>query len=106
MVKHGECYQKAYYENPTGVQPNLGNGIGVKLFPNPADSRVNIEVTGITSTDEMSIRVVDMMGRDIESSTLVNGKGSINVSNLPSGVYSVMFINNGMKVAAKTFVKN
>jgi hypothetical protein len=49
---------------------------------------------------------MDMMGKEIEISTLVNGKGSINVSNLASGVYSVMFVNNGVRIASRTFVKN
>jgi hypothetical protein len=104
ITRHNGCYQKTYYNAPTLVNPVSGNEPEIRLFPNPADSRVNIVVTGIGNS-EVSIKVVDMLGKDIEMSTLVNGKGSINVSNLPSGVYSVMFISDGAKIGARTFVK-
>ncbi len=100
------CFQKVYYNTPTGVEPVTVGMIDVRLFPNPANSLLNIEVRGITGNDELVIKLVDMLGKEIETAKLVNGKGNLDVTNLSSGVYSVMFINNGMKVASKTFVKN
>jgi uncharacterized protein YjdB len=106
IAEFGGCFQKVYYNAPTNV-PTVNTGdIGVTLFPNPADSRVNIQVTGLGMNDEITVKLMDMMGKEIEISTLVNGKGSINVSNLASGVYSVMFVNNGVRIASRTFVKN
>jgi len=100
------CFQKVYYNKPTGVTPVVVGMLDVKLFPNPATSRLNIEVRGISSSDEVSVRLVDVLGKDIESQNLRNGRGELNVSNLPAGVYTVMFINNGVKVTAKSFIKN
>ncbi len=106
LVKHNGCYQKVYYNAPSGVTTVAEGTMDVRLFPNPADSKVNIEVKGISMNDKITIRLFDMLGKEIETSALVNGKGSIDVARLASGVYSVVFINNGNKVAARTFVKN
>ncbi|MBX2907205.1 MAG: Ig-like domain-containing protein [Taibaiella sp.] len=100
------CYQKIYYNKPTGVTPVAMGMLDVKLFPNPATDRLNIEVRGISSTDEVSVRLVDVLGKEIDALKLRNGRGDLNVSNLSSGVYTVIFINNGVKATAKTFVKN
>lgn len=106
IAERGGCFSKVYYNKPTDITPAITGMVDVRLFPNPADSRLNMEVTGLGINDEISIRLIDMMGREIETAQLVNGKGSINVANLSSGIYSVMFISNGNKVASKTFVKN
>lgn len=106
IAEFGGCFQKVYYNPPTNVPTVNAGDIGVTLFPNPADSRVNIQVTGLGMNDEVTVKLMDMLGKEIEISTLVNGKGSINVANLASGVYSVMFVNNGVRIASRTFVKN
>lgn len=100
------CFQKVYYNKPTGVDPVAVGTVDAKLFPNPATATLNIEVRGITSADVVSVRLVDMLGREIETFLLRSGKGNLNVSDLSAGVYTVMFINNGVKVASRTFVKN
>ncbi len=106
IADFGGCFQKAYYNPPTNL-PSVNTGdIDVTLYPNPADSRVNIHVTGLGMNDEVTVKLMDMLGKELEISTLVNGKGSINVANLSSGVYSVMFVNNGVRIANRTFVKN
>jgi hypothetical protein len=106
IAERGGCFQKVYYNEPTTVDPTDIGIIDVRLFPNPADARVNIVVRGLNNADDVSIRLIDMLGKELETSMLVNGKGSIDVARLPSGIYSVMFISNGTKIAAKTFVKN
>jgi uncharacterized protein YjdB len=106
IAQRDGCFQKVYYNKPTDVEPIAIGMIDVRLFPNPTNSMLNIEVNGANSADQLSIRLVDMMGREIESSVLVRGRGMIDASRLSSGVYSVIFIQNGIKVTSKTFVKN
>ena len=106
IADFGGCFQKVYYNPPTNV-PSVNTGdISVTLFPNPADSRVNIQVTGLGMNADVTVKLMDMLGKEIEISTLVNGRGSINVTNLASGVYSVMCVNDGVRIATRTFVKN
>lgn len=106
ISSHGDCKQKTYYNVPTGVACCLTTGVEIRLFPNPADSRVNIEVTGIDNGLPIEVKVTDMLGKDVQTAVLNNGKGSVSVSELPSAVYSVSLIQNGNKIGARIFVKN
>ncbi len=105
ISNRGGCQQKVYYNAPTDVAPVVLGNIDVKLFPNPTDSRINIEISGTRNSDEISIRVIDMLGKEVAAEAIVNGKGSVDVTPMAPGIYSVMVISNGEKVASKTFVK-
>jgi uncharacterized protein YjdB len=106
MINHGGCYQKVYYNEPTNAGNVVVEGLDVRMFPNPATARLNIELRGITGNDNITIRVIDMLGREVNTGSLQNGKASVDVNALAPGMYSVMFMNNGVKVLARNFVKN
>ena len=111
ITAHGDCWQKTYYNAPdtgyiTGVKQLTVNNVGIKLYPNPADSKINFDVKNANNSGEISVELFDMLGNDLRKTALVAGKGSMNVSDIPSGVYSVMFIQNGIRLGAATFVKN
>ena len=78
----------------------------VLVFPNPAESKVNIEVGGVGWSDEVAVKVTDMLGKDIAETAVLQGRASLDVSALPSGVYSVVITRNGLRIASKMFVKN
>ncbi len=95
MTTKNGCSQKAYYTfniTPTAVSNVTTANTEILLFPNPADSKVNIVVKGLNSTDVINVKLMDMFGREIQTTSLVNGKGVLQVSELPSGVYSVLFL--------------
>lgn len=98
------CFQKTYYNVPTGVT-QVTSSLDIKLFPNPAESRLNIEVGGTTLINNITVKVIDMFGKEVGIAALVDGKGSINVYDLPAGMYTVMFTSEGTKLASRTFVK-
>ncbi len=106
-TKNG-CLQKSYYHfNLTSSITNVNeNKIDINLFPNPADEKVNIEVKGLKVSDVVELKMIDIYGKDIQAGKLVNGKGSMQISELPSGLYSVLIFNNGVKIGSKVFVKN
>jgi len=107
MSNKGGCWQKTYYRyNTVSAVSNVNTQFEVNLFPNPADERVNIEVSGAAWADVIDVKVMDAVGRDIQAITLKGGKGSFVVSELPSGVYSVLITRDGMRIATKMFVKN
>ena len=72
----------------------------LKLYPNPASDRVTVNLTSNTIGD-LSIRLVNMMGQTLSSSTLTIFNGAINhsldVSEIANGVYSVEVVLNGEK---------
>jgi uncharacterized protein YjdB len=102
MTTRGGCLQKSYYNVPlssaTIVKENE-----IRMFPNPADSRINIEVGGVTG--DINIKVFDMLGKNIFDGMLNDGKGTIGVADLAPGVYSVLFIQDGNKLGVRNFVK-
>ena len=109
ITTHNGCWQKSYYNAPqkgaiTSVK-QLSADVSIQLYPNPADSRINIEVKNPGSSDDITAQVFDMLGKNVGSSSLVAGKGSIDVSALASGVYSVMLVQNGIRLGAATFVR-
>ena len=108
MTTKNGCLQKTYYtfNLTTGVSNLPENNLEVNVFPNPADSRVNIVVKGLKGADKIEVKLMDMFGKEIQTSELLNGKGALQVSELPSGVYSVLILNDGIKIGSKVFVKN
>jgi hypothetical protein len=55
------------------------------VYPNPASSNINIEVK--SSSQDGYIKIVDLAGREIETTTLRNGKAQFNVSTYTNGMY-------------------
>ena len=105
-VHFNGCTQKSYYNQPaSGVNHLSVNNAGIKIYPNPADSKINIEVTGANTTGDIKAQLFDVVGKNIKGCSLVSGKGSMDVADLAPGVYSVMLSQNGMRIGASTFVK-
>ena len=108
MTNHGGCLQKAYYKTPPAVEVGYTSIENMQfiLFPNPANSTVNIKVKGMNNSSEVSVQLYDLLGNEISGSALLDGNGSIDVSGLAQGVYSVVLVKDGMKMGARMFVKN
>ena len=105
-TKNG-CSQKSYYTfNTVTSVGSVTPSYEVRLFPNPAESRVNIEVSGVNWSDDVVVKMTDMLGNDIQTAPILQGKGSFDVSELPAGVYTAVITRNGVRIASKMFVKN
>jgi beta-glucanase (GH16 family) len=70
------------------------------IYPNPIDGEINILSTNSFAGGQ--VKVLDAMGREVLSTSLTSDK--INVSNLSSGVYTLMISSDGTS-AVKRFVK-
>lgn len=73
---------------------------GLKLYPNPANDKVTVNLISNKSGD-LSIRLVNMMGQTLSYSNLTIFNGAINhsldVSEIANGVYFVEVVLNGEK---------
>jgi len=104
----------------TPPPPPPGNGGGntgvkdidfvsnISLFPNPANTQVNIEFTLQNATD-MTIEVVDMNGKTIETIVMNNAvvgtnATKLNVVNFANGVYSVVLRSNDSLTTKKLVI--
>jgi uncharacterized protein YjdB len=104
-VYSGDCFQKAYYNAPTGTVEPVAGTADVHLFPNPAETEVTVEVNGLNKTENLIAQITDVSGRNLGTYMLNGGKETIPVQQLASGTYYVVLTQNGMKVAATVFVK-
>jgi hypothetical protein len=86
---------------PTGL-PKIGNKFGdLRLYPNPANAILHIEIENATDASAI-ISIFDMMGRTIDVQTrFTNGKMSINTAAYPAGNYIVKVVCNNKLYHAK-----
>ena len=105
ITTHNGCMQKSYFNAPTGVK-NVTASMGeVKLFPNPADRLINVEINN-TAGGKYNVEVVNLLGQKLDMKDLVNNKTTFDVSDLAGGVYFVNCYRDGVKFASTKFVKN
>jgi photosystem II stability/assembly factor-like uncharacterized protein len=73
----------------------------LSIYPNPAESFVNVELS--SDTKEFDISIIDLMGKEVYSSSKTNNT-RIDISSLEAGNYVVIVIADGNKQLGK-FIK-
>ncbi len=100
------CMQKSYYNTPTAItNVNAADGTDVKVYPNPANSIVNV---AISTNAEGSYRaeIVNILGQKINSTDMQGHKATFDVQDLPAGCYLIDCYRDGTKISATRFIKN
>lgn len=87
----------------TGISTNpIANN--VRMYPNPAHDRLFIETVGLPGSQE-SVQVYNAVGQLITLPVVKTpGKLELNISNLPNGMYNVLY-RNGADYKPVVFVK-
>jgi len=93
-------------ESPTSLTESIVSFDNLLLYPNPANSILNIEV-GIASISNCRIIITDVAGRTIYTNLIANSsaKQRIDISTFSQGIYFVQ-VENGAKTSRGRFVKN
>ncbi|MBK9177715.1 MAG: S8 family serine peptidase [Flavobacteriales bacterium] len=87
---------------PVGITET---GIGqVRLFPNPADRDLFLDINDPTMTGRLIFSVVDATGREVGSKTIENGRLSYTTAFLADGLYAYRILRNGEVVHAGRFL--
>ncbi len=73
-----------------GVEPIISEGF--KIYPNPTDGVLVIELNALTGTEEVQIR--DVHGRLIQSKRIDSGNTYLDLRNVAKGVYTVTVLND------------
>jgi uncharacterized delta-60 repeat protein/uncharacterized protein (TIGR02145 family) len=63
------------------------------LFPNPVNNTLNIQMKGENNTNGM-LSIFDNTGRVVYSQSISGSNQSIDISQIPSGIYFVKIVNN------------
>jgi len=80
----------------------LDNGDEMLVSPNPAGESVNIRLLAHSAG---KILVKNSIGQQLKEEEYENGKCSINISDLPEGIYVVSFVSDTYKLNRKLIVK-
>jgi serine protease len=88
------------YQTLGNVSISELNGGTFSIYPNPTRDRINLKKS---ATDNVtSIAILDVSGREVISSSWVE---SLNVSNLASGIYTVLIEANGNLSQTKMMIQ-
>jgi uncharacterized protein YjdB len=105
MTSLGACAQKTYYTAPLTVQ-NVSDGtVIVTVYPNPATSVVNVEVSK-EAHGQVQIEIWNVVGQKISAVTATDNRAAIDIATLPLGTYIATCYVDGIKIASTRFIKN
>jgi hypothetical protein len=91
----------AKLSNPLTAINEISGEMNFNLYPNPASSTIAVESS---KYQVQSIRIMDVLGREIYYLQTTNDKTEIDVSELPSGIY-ILQVQSKSGVVSKKFVK-
>lgn len=86
-----------------GISEMLFTGEEINVYPNPANSVVNITTTQSISNAQLVI--IDMNGREISSQTVNGNQFSVDVNELKAGNYLITLQEGNKILGRKTFIK-
>ncbi len=93
----------------TGIK-NIETAVGLNIYPNPSSSNVNISFN-LTEKQNVSVNVVDMLGRTVETiptAQYASGETVLTIGNkttYQAGVYFVNININGQQVSKKIIME-
>ena len=76
-----------YHQWPSSVDLGAGKHFNYKLFPNPANNRLNVQFDTIPSN--MSIELMDVKGKVFETRKVISTLEQFNTESLAPGIYLI-----------------
>jgi PKD repeat protein len=87
---------------PAFIESNIE--LEMNLYPNPSNGIVYFDILGKYKSNEVSAKVYDLTGRKVIENKL-SSSNSLDISSLPSGVYSVKLKSNFQHLGNTSFIK-
>ena len=84
-----------------GNKANLSADSETVIYPNPFTDQLSFKTDG----SEISLRIFDLRGREMMSSTGIESGESIDVSTLSGGIYMIQIYKNGIQEKVQRIVK-
>ncbi len=78
---------------------------GFSIFPNPAQNSINISSISSSINGNLSVLIYDMGGRAVINTSLTGLNKSIDISNIPNGLYLMRIIESHKSIYVK-FIKS
>ena len=84
---------------------NLTQG-GLKIYPNPSNGKVTVEMADFMPSETATIRVMDATGREVYQTTGSNGIINLELTGLADGIYQVQVNRSGMTTTGRIMIRN
>jgi len=82
----------------------LDHGMGYKVYPNPATSQLTVEIEGQASFENLEL--IDALGRVLVRESLNDsGKNTIDLTNIPSGMYVVRLYGKAHQATESLWIR-
>lgn len=96
----------AYHNPPTpnNIVALEGNEVLLQLYPNPVGTTLTIDLPNLGNDANKQFEILDITARKTYFIGILNQSKSINVANLPAGVYLLRIIN-GKGILMQKFIK-
>ncbi len=103
LVNFSETLDETNYADTLtgGSVANLAT-LGVRIYPNPASSQISVN---LQNESNGVVTISSLQGKVLLETTISTGLNTINVADLPSGVYTLLFTSNNKKQAVAKFIK-
>lgn len=90
----------------TGITDHSGNSYGfdVRLFPNPADDFVTIDILNLKNRDLM-LYIYNRLGILVKSESLKQNQSQFYIGDLINGIYIIVIRSNGMTAKQKIIIQ-
>lgn len=93
------------FSSATGVVEPISE-TEISIYPNPAQSTLNIAVPGIQSEEAYTLELFNTIGQTVLNRTSLEGElNTIDIGSLPTGVYWVKLVQ-GKQTFSKKLIKN
>ena len=91
--------------NITGInEVKLNNSI-LKIYPNPANDFINIQIDNINLSEPLTLEVYDVTGKKVFISSLTQMQNKLNISDWAKGMYMIEISQNKNSIHKKIIVQ-
>ena len=87
---------------PITAIDNLEERENISFYPNPTKSTINVKML---NSEAISYEITDLWGKELRSGRIHSGKATIEVRNIPNGIYHLKIIGPNITEIHR-FVKN
>ncbi len=99
-----------YLTDAVGIEESPIQQLSSNLFPNPASDKISIDFS-LTKNQNVDIRLINSMGQQVKTDYNTEGiQGnniiSLNIEDLPKGIYFIQLVVDENIAATKRFIKS
>lgn len=101
-MANGDTYFDIEEITTTSLDEKL-SFINFEFYPNPANENINIRVSD--NVNHLQANILDITGKTLKTSLLINTLNELYVGNLPSGIYLLQLLTDKEQITKKLIIE-